>query len=226
MDNEPDISVARDVSDQPAWRKVWRSLIVPLNAVALIVLLIWLLQSGRIPGLGNGATGGGSASSNFFSTSGQPLGAAQGDGPGLGKPAPEFALLNVDGDVVRLSDFRGKVVLVNFWATWCTPCRKEFPELVKTDAEADDVVIIGINLQENQDQVREFADEYGADFPILMDPRAEVADAYRLFGLPSSYFIDTQGILREQHFGLLTRAILDEKLQTARAAGVTAASDP
>ncbi len=206
-------------------RRIWRSLLLPLNAVALVVLLIWLLQSGRFPGLGGGESNTVVLSGDFFSTSGEPLGAERGIGPGLGKPAPEFALLDTDGNVRHLSDFRGKVVLINFWATWCAPCRKEFPELVETyDTQKSEIVVVGINMQENSDRVREFAEEFGADFPILIDPKAEAAEAYRLLGLPSSYFIDQQGVLREQHFGLLTRKIIDEKLEKARAAG--AASNP
>lgn len=211
----------------PAWKRAWRSMIVPLNAVALVVALIWLLQSGRFPGLGDSGPNAVNLSDDFFSTTGEPLGAERGSGPGLGQPAPTFALLDVNGDVVRLEDFRGKVVLLNFWATWCTPCRKEFPELVETYAGGTgDVVVIGVNMQENSDQVRAFADEYGAGFPILIDPNAAAAEAYRLLGLPSSYFIDQQGILREQHFGLLTRTIINEKLQKARVSGVAATSGP
>jgi peroxiredoxin len=205
------------------WRRLWRAIILPLNAVALIVLLIWLLDTGRFPGIGGGQGGTVNLSGDFFSTSGEPLGAERGSGPGLGKPAPEFTLVDTSGQAVHLSDFRGKVVVLNFWATWCTPCRKEFPELVKTyDEGRGDVVVIGINMQENAEQVREFADEYGAHFPILIDPKAEAAEAYRLLGLPSSYFIDQQGVLREQHFGLLKREIIDDKIEKTRAAGLAA----
>lgn len=203
------------------WRRAFRSYVLPLNAVALIVLLIWSLQTGRFPGFGRDEPAVLTLSDDFFSVSGEPLGAERGSGPGLGKPAPEFTLVDTNGKAVHLSDFRGKVVLLNFWATWCAPCRKEFPELVKTYGDgASDVVVVGINMQENRDQVRQFADEFGADFPILIDPKAEAAEAYRLLGLPSSYFIDQQGVLRQQHFGLLTREIIDEKLETARRAGL------
>lgn len=200
-----------------------RWVLLPLSAVTLIVGGLWLVDSGRFPGAGNEDQETIVRSDDFFSTSGERLGANRGRGPGLGEPAPSFALSDVDGSVVRLDDYRGKVVLLNFWATWCAPCRKEFPELVKTYGDGTgDVVIIGINMQENRDQVREFADEFGADFPILIDPKAEAADAYRLIGLPSSYFIDQQGVLREQHFGLLKREIIDDKIEKTRAAGIAA----
>ena len=202
---------------------VLRNVILPLNSVGLIVLLIWALQSGRFPGFDNGPAVAdvSTAQSSFFSLSGQPLGAEKGDGPGIGAPAPTFALQDVDGNVVQLSDFRGRVVLVNFWATWCSPCRKEFPELARAyDEHNEEVVVLGVDLQENADEVRNFASEYGAKFPIVIDVKADVAAAYRLLGLPSSYFIDQQGILRDQFFGPLSRKTLDEKIEKTRQAGL------
>ena len=205
-------------------RFVLRWMILPAVSVAAIVLLVWSLDSGRFPGFSRDEREIIQLNSDFFSTSGEPLGADRGSGPGLGKPAPEFALIDTGGNVVQLSDFRGKVVLLNFWATWCAPCRKEFPELVKAYGDGTgDVVIVGINMQENRDEVRRFAEEFGADFPILIDPKAEAAEAYRLLGLPSSYFIDQQGVLREQHFGLLSAEIISDKVETARSAGIATA---
>lgn len=146
-----------------------------------------------------------------------PTGDFRGDGPGIGKPAPDFALATPDGGVVRLSDFRGKIVILNFWATWCAPCRKEFPELVKTSDQNSDIVVIGVDLQENRDEVRSFAAQFGATYPIVIDRDAKVADSYRLLGLPSTYFIDTEGILRAQQFGLLTRELIDKRVAKTRA---------
>ena len=202
---------------------VLRYVLLPLNSVALIVLLIWGLQSGRIPFLSRAAAGPDAVGlqSDFFSVAGQPLGAEQGDGPGIGKPAPAFTLLDPEGDVQRLSDFRGKVVLVNFWATWCLPCRKEFPELARAyDEHNGDFVILGVDLQESPGDVRRFADGYGAKFPIVIDVDASVSNAYRLIGLPSSYFIDQNGVLRDQFFGPLSRATIDAKVEKTRQAGI------
>ncbi|MHB8376396.1 MAG: TlpA family protein disulfide reductase [Dehalococcoidia bacterium] len=200
-----------------------RWVVLPVNTVALTVLLIWALQSGRFPGLGReSAASSQGVQANFFSLSGQPLGAARGSGPGLERPAPEFALQDLDGRAVRLSDFRGKVVLVNFWATWCPPCRKEFPELVRAyDESGGTLVVLGVDLQENPDAVRKFAAEYGAKFPIVIDVKASVAEAYRVFGIPSSYFIDQQGVLRDEYFGAMTRKIIADKVAKTRLAGRT-----
>lgn len=204
---------------------LWRWFLLPAVALALVFVTIWAIDNNKVPGLRQDDPAVVTLGGDFFSTTGEPLGAERGSGPGLGKPAPEFTLLDTDGKAVRLADFRGKVVLLNFWATWCAPCRQEFPELVKTYRNGGgQVVVIGINMQENREQVREFADEYGADFPILIDPKAEAAEAYRLLGLPSSYFIDQQGVLREQHFGLLKREIIEDKIEKTRAAGVASGS--
>ena len=135
--------------------------------------------------------------------------------------APNFRLDTLDGQSVSLSDLRGQVVLINFWATWCPPCRKEFPELAKAyDEHNGDFVILGVDLQESPGDVRRFADEYGAKFPIVIDADASVSKAYRLIGLPSSYFIDQNGVLRDQFFGPLSRATIDDKVEKARQAGI------
>jgi peroxiredoxin len=146
-----------------------------------------------------------------------PTGDFRGDGPGIGKPAPDFALATPGGEVVRLTDFRGKIVILNFWATWCIPCRKEFPELVKTYDPNGDIVVVGVDLQENDGGVRDFAEQYGAKYPIVIDKDAKVADSYRLLGLPSTYFIDKEGVLRAQQFGQLTESIIQKRVAKTRA---------
>jgi peroxiredoxin len=196
-----------------------RRLAIQVVTFAVIFAAIWALRGG--PPFPMPWAGGGEESQDFFTLG--PTGNVRGRGPGLGQPAPDFALENADGDVVRLTDFRGKTVVVNFWATWCTPCRKEFPELVKLHEGSTDVVIIGVNLQENANQVRDFAEEFGAQFPIVIDADGTVAESYRLLGLPSTYFVDPEGVLREQHFGQLSGKIIEEKVATTRTASASAA---
>lgn len=199
------------------WPRRLRRLAIQFATFAVIFAAIWALR-GESP-FPLPWAGGGTESQDFFTLG--PTGNVRGRGPGLGQPAPDFALENAAGDVVRLSDFRGKTVVVNFWATWCAPCRKEFPELVKLYEGSTDVVIIGVNLQENADQVRAFADEFGAEFPLVIDADGTVAESYRLLGLPSTYFVDAGGVLREQHFGQLSAKIIEEKVTTTKAAFVT-----
>lgn len=195
--------------------RLWRLRRPVLQAVtlALIFAAIWGLRGEPPFPL---PWRGGEQSPDFFTLG--PTGNVRGRGPGLGQTAPDFALENADEDIVRLSDFRGKTVVLNFWATWCDPCRKEFPELVKLDAESADLVVVGVNLQENATQVRDFADEFGARFPVVIDADGKVAESYRVLGLPSTYFVDATGILREQHFGQLSKGILNEKVAATRAA--------
>jgi thiol-disulfide isomerase/thioredoxin len=107
-------------------------------------------------------------------------------------------------------------VLVNFWASWCTTCRAETPALIAAYEEntAEGLVVIGVNLREAEGRAREFADEFGMPYPVVMDRSGEVARTWRIGGptegLPSSYFIDRDGVVRKVVFGTLTDRILDE----------------
>lgn len=195
----------------------WRSLVLSLLPLVAISFAIWYLQSGlALPLVGGPAGGSISNDAAFVSLESQgiELGASGGPAPKIGEPAPDFALPDVDANVVRLSDFRGKTVVMNAWATWCPPCREEFPELVNLyDANKDrGLVVLGVDLQESPGQVQQFAEEFGAKFPIVIDLDAEVAGQYRLLGLPTTWFIDAQGILRAQQVGVLSKRIIAEKL--------------
>ena len=201
------------------WRGAWRSVVLPLLVVGGILVSIWYLESGRDLSILNGSgvsEGPIAAEASFVSLESQgiKLGAAEGPAAAIGEPAPDFALADLDGNLVRLSDLRGKAIVLNAWATWCTPCRREFPELVELyEANKDGgLVVIGLNLQEAPVNVRKFADDFGAEYPIVIDKDSSVIGRYRLLGLPSTWFIDADGILRAQHIGLLTEKILAAKL--------------
>ena len=118
--------------------------------------------------------------------------------PEEGALAPDFLLESLEGGEVRLSDYQGQPVVLNFWATWCGPCRKEIPQFVEAYERfrGDGLVIIGVNMQEGKSIARGYVEDYGMQFPVAIDVDGEVGDAYRLLGLPVTYFIDRDGVVR------------------------------
>lgn len=133
--------------------------------------------------------------------------------PEMNEVAPDFQLLSPDGEQLQLSSFKGKVVLINFWATWCVPCREEMPLLQSfADQYSGELVVLGINYDEEARDIQEFIDSLDLTFPILLDHDGKVTSLYRIRGFPSSIFIDKSGILRYQHVGLLSEKQLDKYL--------------
>ena len=147
-------------------------------------------------------------------TSSLPVAAA---GPLVGDPAPDFELVEAGtGNKLRLSDFRGQPVLVNFWATWCAPCRTEMPALEKaaTTYRNAGLQVLAVNFGESQPAVLAFAAELGLQLPLLLDSDGAVQATYRVPGYPSSYFIDRQGRVAAVHLGILTEDQLVARLAT------------
>ena len=135
--------------------------------------------------------------------------------PVVGVLAPDFTLKTLDGGEVSLSQFRGRPVLINFWATWCGPCRLEMPELVRAYEahKADGFVILGIDLtfQDSIPDVQAFVQEFNMTFPVLLDETGEVGlDRYQLLGLPMSVFVDRDGIITRIHIGAMTGEQIEE----------------
>lgn len=206
------------VEERPQNRREWsgalRSLVLPLLIVATIVGGLFWIEQQR----GGGTTDDGAYGIVDLPPEVNPTGRSV--STELGRAAPDFLLQTVDGGELRLSDLRGKPVLVNFWASWCGPCREEMPEIVRVaDEQADNgLTVVAVNLQENDGQVREFADEFGMEFPIVIDRTGEVASAWRIGGpiqgIPSSYFVDETGVVRARVFGPMDRDALAENLAT------------
>ena len=109
--------------------------------------------------------------------------------------ASDFSLPDMDGEMHRLTGYRGKVVIVNFWATWCPPCRFELPSMEKAYAilKEKDIVMLAINVGEDSDTIFSFTADYPVTFPLLLDKSGGVIDKYPVIGLPTSFIINPQG---------------------------------
>lgn len=116
---------------------------------------------------------------------------------------------------MSLEDERGKVVLLNFWATWCGPCRAEMPLLdrVYQERKADGLVVLAVNFDEPRDAVEDFRDELQLSFPILLDPGAEVQKLYRVLAYPTSFWVDREGVIRRVYVGVMTDRQVREALE-------------
>ncbi len=148
--------------------------------------------------------------------------------PVVGTSAEDFRLVDLEGKSQSLSQHRGKVVLVNFWATWCKPCTTEMPAMQATYDKLRDkgFVVLAINELEDETKVREHVKQHGHTFPVLMDRENKVANQFGVFGLPVSVFLDEQGVVREYiKGGLLTeQVILDTVARIQTQDSVKAAS--
>lgn len=129
-------------------------------------------------------------------------------------PAPELQLHDIDGNPVSLSDYRGQVVLVNNWATWCPPCRQEMPILDAyfRDHRHQDFLIVAIDAGDPAEMVADFIDRYGLSFPVWVDPSSSALNSFRNNYLPSSYLIDQKGQVVMAWSGAVTYASLDQNI--------------
>ena len=132
-------------------------------------------------------------------------------GVNQGYLAVDFTLPALDGAEVSPSDYRGSVVLINFWATWCPPCRAEIPDIIKAyeARQGDGLVVLGIAVEQAYPLVAPFAEAIGMSYPVLLDEHGQVYKTYRTPGLPMSIFLDREGVIRVRHVGLMTGQQLD-----------------
>lgn len=163
-------------SNLPPRKRRWEILML----VGLTAGILWTVAS-RVP-----------------SAVGAPLSASP--SPREGFLAPDFTLDTLDETKVTLSDLRGKIVVINLWATWCPPCRAEMPALENAYKQYKDsgVVVLGLNVtnQDSEKDIPPFVDEFGLTFPILLDRDGSVSALYQLKGLPTTYFVNREGIIR------------------------------
>lgn len=147
---------------------------------------------------------------------GFPLGAAAGGnedtGIAIGKRAPNFSMTLDDGRTITLHDLKGRPVMINFWATWCGPCRIEMPEIVRTAQSTPELAVLAVNVQEQLPLVQSFAEDFAMDLPIIRDEEGSIQNLYQIRGMPTTYFVDKNGAIRAVWAGVLTPARLAELL--------------
>ena len=142
--------------------------------------------------------------------------ASQADVPSpiVGQPAPNIDLQTLSGNRISLTDLKGKVVLLNFWATWCVPCQQEMPLLQdRASRFPENLVVLGINYDEPSSLVQNFVTGLKITFPILLDPGAKTQALYRVRGYPTTVIVDGQGVIRFVHIGELSSTVLDDYLK-------------
>ena len=136
-------------------------------------------------------------------------------GSQVGELAPDFQLSNLEGQSISLSDFRGKPVLINFWASWCGPCRYEMPFIQEVYEEwsASGLVVLAINKGESLSTAKDFMQSYNLSFPALLDINQDVALEYNIRGIPATFFIDKDGIIQAIKVGpFLSKAEIENSL--------------
>jgi thiol-disulfide isomerase/thioredoxin len=194
-----------DVSEpegRPSRRATW----LAMGAVAVALGLIWLA-----PGINDSHVdeGAGSAEADF---PGEPD-----DAKAAGKPAPlHFTLKDMNGADVKLASFKGKVILLNFWATWCGPCKAEIPSLVELQHQyADDLVVLGFSVDDTVDKMRPYAAQYKINYPLLVgNGREDVQEAFGpLFGIPVSVIIGRDGKIAKKHSGIATKSQFEREIK-------------
>lgn len=123
--------------------------------------------------------------------------------PLIGSQAPHFQLETLKGASRAIADYKGKIILLNFWATWCKPCMKEMPEIQAAyeKYKDKDFVVLGVNFGEKPNKAKMLVEKMGLTFPILLDQDVELAARHRVVSLPVSFFIDRNGIIKERIFG-------------------------
>lgn len=140
-----------------------------------------------------------------------------GDGVLVGKAAPlHFTLKDMDGADIQLASFKGKVIVLNFWATWCGPCKAEIPSLVELQTQyRDDLVVLGFSVDDTPDKMKPYAAQYKINYPLLVgNGREDVQDAYGpLWGIPVSVIIDREGKIAKKHSGIASKDQFEREIK-------------
>jgi thiol-disulfide isomerase/thioredoxin len=198
-ESEPSVAVPNQAASDRHKKRWW---LRPVAFVAVVAIIIAAAAAIR---------GAGPRRANQY-------GPLDSRAPAVNQTAPDFVLANTNGQPIRLSDLRGKVVLVNFWATWCIPCRQEMPAIAAVYAahRGQDFTVLEVNEQESPDVVRAFAEQIGGVPPVVLDRDGSVMRQYRLQGLPDSFLVDRQGNVHALSYGPITQQTLETYIGSAR----------
>ena len=193
----PEAPATPDTPQRPSRKAAWLS----MTAVGIALALLWLASTPPEDGDALPPSSIEEAEAAAF----------------VGKPARlDFTLKDMHGADVRLSSFKGKVILINFWATWCGPCKAEIPSLVELqDQYRGDLVILGLSTTDTPDQIKPYADEYKMNYPVLITKdREEVQDAYGpMWGIPMSIIVDREGRIAKRHAGIGTKEQFEREIK-------------
>jgi len=132
--------------------------------------------------------------------------------PIIGRLAPPIELATLDGSQTSLASYHGRPVVVNFWATWCEPCKQEMPALQAETDSHPDLVVLGVDNIEPAVRVKPYVEQLGISFPVVLDQDGSVAEEYEVIGMPTSFFVDRSGVLRSVYRGALTPDALRDSL--------------
>jgi thiol-disulfide isomerase/thioredoxin len=199
----PEADGAPAGGNRPSRKSAW----LAMGAVALALALIWLA-----PGIGDdsGSSAPGSEATGDYP--GEPE-----DAQASGKAAPlHFTVKDMHGVDVKLASFKGKVILLNFWATWCGPCKAEIPSLVELQAQyKDDLVILGFSVDDTVEKMKPYAEQYRINYPLLVGSgREDVQDAFGpMYGIPVSVIIDREGRIAKKHSGIASKAQFEREIK-------------
>ncbi len=140
--------------------------------------------------------------------------AGSGPAPRIGAVAPDFEAVDLNRKIVKLSDFRGKPVWINFWASWCPPCRAETPEVEAAyqEKQGDGVVLLGVSVGEEAAAVKPYVEQSGITYTVLLDPDETVAGRYRVNGLPTHLFVDRDGVVQVIQVGGMSKSAILKRL--------------
>lgn len=176
-----------------------RNIIATVLVGVAIIGLVWYFDS---------PSGAGSSQSITLTA------AASGPAPKVDKEAPDFTVQTLEGATYKLSDFKGQPVWISFWASWCPPCRAENPDIqaVYEANQADGLVILGVAIGEDDGTVRNYVKRTGLTFDIGLDRGTDIAASYRIVGIPTHFFVDRDGILREWRIGSMSKKTMEKKV--------------